>query len=180
MNFKKDKLITEHLILRKLKLEDAEPMFLNWDSDPEVAKYTFWVAHNSVEETKKLVNKWLEDENESKTIRFVITVKGSDEPIGAIDIVCYHNNLPEVGYALSRKCWSKGYMSEVCKAFVDYLFELGYAKILIRSDVRNIGSRKVIEKCGFKFTHEEFIEHRSEVRPESVTVNWYEINRPTA
>jgi RimJ/RimL family protein N-acetyltransferase len=30
MNFKKDKLITERLILRKLKLEDAEPMFLNW------------------------------------------------------------------------------------------------------------------------------------------------------
>ena len=60
---------------------------------------------------------------------------------------------------------------------VNYLFELGYPKVLIRADVRNIGSLKVIEKCGFKFTHKEFIEHRSDVRPESVTVNWYEINK---
>ena len=177
MNFKKDKLITERLILRKLKLEDAESMFLNWDSDPEVAKYTLWVAHESVEVTKDLVNKWLEDEKDPKTIRFVITLKGNDEPIGAIDVVHYYNGLPEIGYALSRKHWSKGYMSEACKVFINYLFELGYPKIFIRSDTRNIGSIKVIEKCGFKYTHQEFIEHRSEARPESVTVNWYEITK---
>lgn len=92
-------------------------------------------------------------------------------------MVHYHNNLPEIGYALSRKHWNKGYMSEVCKAFVNYLFELGYSKVLIRTDTRNFGSIKVIEKCGFKYTHQEFIEHRSEARSESVTVNWYEITK---
>ena len=173
----KEKLITEHLILRKLKKEDAEPMFRNWDSDPEVAKYTLWVAHENVEVTKKLVDSWIEDENNGKAIRFVITLKGDDEPIGAIDVVNMHDNVPEVGYCLSRKCWGKGYMTEACKAFVEYLYELGYKKILIRADIRNVGSNKVIEKCGFKFTHQEFIEHRSSVRPESVTVNWYELIR---
>ena len=64
-----------------------------------------------------------------------------------------------------------------CNAFTNYLFELGYPKVLIRADVRNIGSNRVIEKCGFTFTHKEFIEHKSSVRPESVTVNWYEIKR---
>ncbi len=43
--------------------------------------------------------------------------------------------------------------------------------------VKNVASRKVIEKCVFKFTDEEFIEHRSKVRPESVIINWYEITR---
>ena len=68
-------------------------------------------------------------------------------------------------------------MTEACKVFVNYLFELGHHKVLIRADERNIGSNKVIEKCGFVFTHKEFIEHRSEFRPESATVNWYEINK---
>lgn len=172
---KKDKLITERLVLRKLTKDDAEPMFRNWDSDPEVAKYTLWVAHNNVEVTQRLVDTWLEEEKTTNVVRFVITEKGSDEPIGSIDTVKFIDNLPEVGYCLSRKCWAKGYMTEACKAFVNYLFELGYPKVLIRADVRNIGSIKVIEKCGFSFTHEEKIEHRSKARPESAVVKWFEI-----
>lgn len=172
---KKEKLITDRLILRRLKKEDAEPMFRNWDSDPEVAKYTLWVAHENVEVTKKLVDTWLEEEKDGKIQRFVITLKGNDEPIGAIDTVNFRDDIPEVGFCLSRKYWNKGFMTEACKAFVNYLFELGYPKVLIRADVRNVGSNKVIEKCGFTFTHKEFIEHRSEVRPESVEVNWYEL-----
>ena len=177
MNFKKDKIVTERLVLRKLKREDAEPMFRNWDNDPEVAKYTLWVAHESVETTKKLVEMWLEEDKNEKTERFVITLMGNDEPIGSIDIVSFHQGLPEVGFCLSRAHWNKGYMTEACNAFTNYLFELGYPKVLIRADVRNIGSNRVIEKCGFTFTHKEFIEHKSSVRPESVTVNWYEIKR---
>ena len=171
----KDKLETQRLVLRKLKKEDAELMFRNWGSDPEVAKYTLWVAHENVEVTKRLVEGWLYEEKDGKTIRFVLTLKGSDEPIGSIDTVNFRDDIPEVGFCLSRKHWNKGYMSEACSAFCNYLFELGYPKILIRADVRNIGSNKVIQKCGFKFTHKERIKHRSDVRPESVVVNWYEL-----
>ena len=177
MLHEKDRLITDRLILRKLRKDDAFAMFKNWDSDPEVAKYTLWVAHESVETTKQLVDMWLEEEKDGKIVRFVITEKGSDEPIGAIDTVKFINDVPEIGYCLSRKHWNKGYMSEACKTFVNYLFELGYNKIFIRADVRNTPSLKVIENCGFKFRHEEFIEHRSIFRPESVTVRCYEINK---
>ena len=64
----KDIIFTERLKLRKLRKDDAEAMFLNWDSDPEVAKYTLWVAHESVEVTKRLVDSWLEQEKDGKTI----------------------------------------------------------------------------------------------------------------
>lgn len=177
MNNKKETLITDRLVLRKLRKDDAEAMFRNWDSDPEVAKYTLWVAHENVDVTKKLVDSWLIEEKGGKIIRFIITLKGSNEPIGAIDTVNFRDDIPEIGYCLSRKCWGKGYMSEACKAFINYLFELGYPKIRIRADERNIGSLKVIEKCGFKFTNIERIEHCSLVRPESVVVRWYELNK---
>ncbi|MCR5079293.1 MAG: GNAT family N-acetyltransferase, partial [Bacilli bacterium] len=48
-------LITERLILRKLKQEDAEAIFHNWASDPEVARYVTWPAHTSIETTNALV-----------------------------------------------------------------------------------------------------------------------------
>ena len=64
-------------------------------------------------------------------------------------------------------------MSEVCKAFISFLFGLGFKKILIRADERNLASNRVIEKCGFIFTHKEKIE--DEIKP--VTVNWYEITK---
>ena len=174
MNTKKT-LTTERLVLRKLKREDAEAMFRNWCSDPEVAKYTLWVAHESVETTIQLVDMWLKEENDEKTVRFVITLKGNDEPIGAIDVVHYHDDVPEIGYCLSRKHWNKGYMTEACKALVDYLFELGYPKVLIRADVDNIGSNKVIEKCGFKLTHKQTEEKRSGNSTQTVEVNCYEL-----
>ena len=37
------------------KKEDALPMLKNWDNNPEVAKYTLWVEHENVKETKKLI-----------------------------------------------------------------------------------------------------------------------------
>lgn len=43
---------TERLILRPLSLADADVIFTNWTSDPEVAKYTIWNVHQSVEDTK--------------------------------------------------------------------------------------------------------------------------------
>ena len=174
----KEQLITERLILRKLRKEDAEPMFYNWCNDPEVAKYTLWVEHQDVETTKQLVDMWLEEERTTNVVRFMITLKDSGTLIGSIDTVDFINGVPEIGYCLSRQYWNRGYMTEACQAFINYLIELGYSKIVIRADVRNISSNRVIEKCGFKYTHQEFFEHRSPARyDESVTVNWYELEK---
>ena len=40
---------TPRLALRRFTLEDAQPMFDNWASDPEVTKYLSWPTHDSVE-----------------------------------------------------------------------------------------------------------------------------------
>ena len=175
MSLLKNRIETERLVLRKLRKDDAFAMFKNWDNDPEVAKYTLWVAHDSVEVTQKLVDSWLLEEEKGKIVRFVITEKGSDEPIGSIDTVRFTEGVPEIGYCLSRKHWGKGYMSEALRAFVNYLFELGYKQIFIQADVRNIASLKVIEKCGFSFIEERLIKHRSPDRPESITVRCYKL-----
>ena len=166
---------TERLLLRKPKIEDVKPMFNNWASDPEVTKYLTWPAHENIEVTKRVVDCWLKEEKDPKTIRFVITLKDNSEPIGSIDVVGYIEDNPEIGYCLSRKYWNHGLMTEACKAFVKYIFSKGFNKVLIKAVVENIGSNRVIEKCGFKFTHKEYREHQSAFKAEPVTINCYEL-----
>ena len=54
---------TERLILRPLRLADAEEVFANWASDPEVAKFMTWSTHPNVEVTKG----WLADVEQNST-----------------------------------------------------------------------------------------------------------------
>ena len=170
-----DELISERLILRKIVREDVPSIFNNWASDPEVTKFLTWPTHDSIEKTNKIMDFWMKDYQDPKTIRYGIVLKESNELIGMIDIVGYVNDNPEIGYCLSRKYWNKGYMTEALKALVEYLFSLGFTKVVIEADVNNIGSNRVIEKCGFSFTHQEYKEHCSRFKEEPVTVNWYEI-----
>ena len=46
---------TRRLVLRRFTLSDAEPMYRNWASDPEVTRYLLWPAHESEEETKGIL-----------------------------------------------------------------------------------------------------------------------------
>ena len=148
----KNTLVTERLILRHFREGDAEAMFLNWASDPEVTKYVTWNTHPNVEVTKSIVNIWVSEYENPYTVRFAITIKATGELIGSIDVVHIVDGVPEIGYCSSRKHWNKGYMTEACTAMIDYLFELGYKELFIEAMVDNIGSNRVIQKCGFVFT----------------------------
>ena len=169
-------LFTKRLILRRLTNEDANSIYNNWANDPEVTKYMTWNAHKSIEDTKQILAIWLKEYKEPKTIRYGIVRKENNELIGAIDVVGYIDNSPVIGYCLSRKYWNQGYMTEACKALVDYLLAIGYKSILIEADERNVGSNRVIEKVGFKFIHKE-TKKCSAIKSEIITTNWYRIDK---
>lgn len=51
---------TPRLILRRARMEDAQPMFDNWASDPEVTKFLTWPAHSNLDVTKTVLQRWLD------------------------------------------------------------------------------------------------------------------------
>jgi ribosomal-protein-alanine N-acetyltransferase len=59
------------------------------------------------------------------------------------------------------------------------LFEHGFNKIVIKAMVENIGSNRVIEKCGFTYIGEQVICPRSCFKPDSVTVKCYILEKDT-
>ena len=176
-DYEKGTLVTERLILRHIRKDYTEQVFNNWANDPEVTKYMTWNAHESIETTKQIMKHWLEEEGKPETHRFVISLKTTGELIGMIDVVDVQDSQAEIGYCSGRKYWGNGYMTEACKAFMQYLFDIGYQTLVIGADERNIGSNRVIEKCGFTFTHKETRDPISEFKPGSCVVNCYEIER---
>ena len=163
---------TERLILRKLKEDDADSIFNNWAKDKEVTTYLTWPPHKSVEITKKLLNMWLEAYNDPKTHRFGIVYKDHNKLIGMIDVVNYIEDCPEIGYVLSRDYWNKGIMTEACNKMIDYLFDQGFNTVYIKAYKDNIGSNKVIQKCGLNYYAEETLP-----QDQNILVNCYKINK---
>ena len=43
---------TKRLVLRPLSLDDAQAMYDNWASDPQVTRFMNWSTHESIEVTR--------------------------------------------------------------------------------------------------------------------------------
>ena len=62
----------------------------------------------------------------------------------------------EIGYGLHPDHWGQGYITEAAELICEYLFQ-GYPieKITAYADLDNIGSQRVLAKCGFQNAGEE-------------------------
>ena len=145
---------TERLILRRLRIEDAEKAYLNWCSSDNVSKYVTWNKHKDVEETKELFNIWSKEYEKNDTFRWIVEVKENHEVIGTIDVVKKDTKamVAEIGYCYSEKYWNKGYATEALIAILKYCFiDIGFELVYARHMSLNPASGKVMEKAGLKY-----------------------------
>ncbi|MCK4449432.1 MAG: GNAT family N-acetyltransferase [Anaerolineae bacterium] len=144
---------TERLLLRKMILSDAEDLF-EYASDPEVAKYTTWQAHESIEDTKCFLNSVMDQHKNRHVAPWGVIHKGDKKLIGTCGFVYWdlHNSRAEIAYALSRKYWRKGYMTEAVREVTTFGFRtMELNRIEARCKTENIASARVMEKAGMKF-----------------------------
>ncbi len=143
-------LTTERLILRRFKEGDAPQMFKHWANDIRVAKYLSWEPHKTVEDTEKVIEKWMKRSENIDRYDWAIELDGS--LIGGINIIGFseRDEWCELGYCLGYDYWNQGYMTEAVGAVTDYLFsKIRFHRIVIRNATVNPASGKVAEKCGF-------------------------------
>ena len=166
---------TQRLILRPFCEEDAEDMFYGWASDEEVTKYLTWNTHENIETTKYVLDLWIKEYEQPERLNFAIVLKSENKLIGGIDVVGYDNGIPVIGYNLAKKYWNKGYMTEACRCVLNYLFSQGHEEVKIDAFVENIGSNRVIKKCGgiLVKTEEEFFP----LKNQTALVNRYVIKK---
>lgn len=144
---------TERLILRRFKPSDAEYMFKNWATDSEVNKFLSWNSHKDLNETKRIVDSWVNNYVNNNCYNWAIELKNIGEIIGQISLVGLNEKYCscEVGYNVGRLVWGKGIMTESLKAVIRYLFcETGMNRIEAKYNTLNQASGRVMQKSGMK------------------------------
>jgi len=146
------RLETERLILRPFVSSDAQAMFDNWASDPEVTKFLTWPTHTDVDVTRRIIDLWAKvGECDPSSYNWCIALRDTDEPIGSIAVVAQDEftSTLEIGYCLSRRFWGQGLVPEAARAVLNLLLNVvGASVVTAKHDLNNPNSGRVMQKCG--------------------------------
>ena len=145
---------TERLILRPWQESDVED-FNEYASVDGVGQRCGWLPHQSIAESRMILKQFME---EKKT--FALQLKESGKVIGSIGLEMRDEELDipkklmgrEIGYVLNRDYWGRGLMPEAVKAVIGHCFEKeGFDWLTCGHFLWNDQSRRVVEKCGFRY-----------------------------
>ena len=142
---------TQRLILRRAAVEDAQAMFDNWASDPEVVQYLTWPVHTSPETTRQVLQSWVSGYGQDNFYQWLIVPKEVGQPVGSISGMNPNDQLSsvEVAYCVGQPWWHQGIMTEALQGVLRYLFETcDFHRITAKHDTNNPHSGGVMKKCG--------------------------------
>lgn len=145
---------TERLILRRFKYTDNEAMRKYWISDEKIQSLYSEPVYCTEEDVNGLLDKYISSYEKKDYYRWAVIEKNSSECIGQIAyfLVDSKNNFAEIEYCIGSDFQCKGYATEAAKAVISYGFDkINLHKVQICTKTINIASRRVIEKCGFKY-----------------------------
>lgn len=142
---------TERIIVRPYTKNDLHHFFrLNGDED--IMRYIR--PAQTLEQTKEFLKRIVNDyELWPGMGRWAMFRKDDQEFIGSFAIIPIENSDKlQLGYALVKTDWGKGYASESVKGGLQYAFgKLGLTEIAGITYPENISSQKVLLKNGFVF-----------------------------
>lgn len=139
---------TEHLMLRKPRMDDAAILFSAYMQDAKVTRYTTWRPHDRLQQAEDFIRDCIFAWDHETRFPCVITLKEQDEPFGMID---FHIRGCTVGlgYVIAHSHQRKGYATEATRAIIDWAFQQPTLyRVNASTDVENIASQRVMEKAG--------------------------------
>lgn len=146
------KLYTPRLVLRPPLASDAKDFFV-YASDPKVARFVLWDAHQNISQSRRALSALLAASREEGLHTLAIALKDGGRMVGTIGLVHRdrENQGAEVGFSLAQDCWGQGLMSEALSAYLGFCFmELKLQRVEALHDSLNPASGRVMEKCGMK------------------------------
>ena len=140
---------TSRLRLRPPVAADAAAIFDAYTQDAEVARYTSWSPHRSLDETRNFLEQYCEAGRKAGTVfSWLMTISEGGDAAGMIDFrltACR----AEVGYVLARRYWGRGLMTEAADTVVEWVMaQPEIHRVWATVDLENVASQRVLEKVG--------------------------------
>jgi len=144
---------TERLLLRPWENDDAQDLF-EYAKDPDVGPAAGWPAHQSVRESRDAIRNVLNGKE-----AYAVCLKTDGKAIGAIELKLNgHTDMTgrddecEMGYWIAKMFWGRGMIPEAVRELLRHAFEdIGMTKVWAGYYEGNIKSKRVQEKCGFRY-----------------------------
>jgi ribosomal-protein-alanine N-acetyltransferase len=147
------KLQTARLVLRFLRMEDADFIFKEW-SDPAV---TYYMRDEeplkSREQAKEFLSPLQTPEEIPNSKWWGIELKADGRLIGTCGYFRWdkQHHRAEIGYDLCPDVWGQGLMPEALQALIRYGFEeMDLNRIEATTHTENLRSGRVLTKLGFQ------------------------------
>lgn len=139
---------SERLLMRRAEEKDAESLYSGYLNQEEFLYYAN-KEKKSLEDTIEMLKVKKELYQSKEYYDWVITLKGSDKVIGAINLkVNTNNNSVEFNYAIDSRYVCNGYMTEALNEVKKFcLNNLNVVRFQGGCCMENIASRRVMEKC---------------------------------
>lgn len=149
------KLETERIVVRDPVMDDLE-LHHKLLSDEKVMYYLPDIKTHSFEESKEnFLSSIADTKSEQRTFYFFkIIDKKNLEHIGDIGYTVTNfspvGKFVHLGYFIHERFWGKGYVTEALKEVIRFAFEENNVyRITTGCLSENIGSERVMQKCGF-------------------------------
>ena len=146
---------TARLLRRPWEESDIHD-FYDYASVPGVGEMAGWPHHDNIDISRQVLRSFIDGKNV-----FAIVYKGNGRVIGSLGLHPLRDEveselkalrIKELGYALSKDYWGMGLMPEAVKAVILFCFEnYKLDAIAVSHFVQNEQSKRVIQKCGFKY-----------------------------
>lgn len=175
-----NRLETKRLVLRRWTLDDAEDCF-KYSKDERVAGPSGWKAHESVEESRDVIEKYYFEPEV-----YAVCLK-SDPKLRAIGSICitFKKYSPivelteddgEIGYWIGVEHWGNGYATEAAKRIAKHAFQdLKLKKLWGRHYVSNPKSGHILKKLGLEHMYDK--EEKDELTGKMEMSSFYCIER---
>lgn len=143
---------TERLRVREYLNADLAAIH-DYAQHAEVVQYQNW-GPNQWADTEEFLQKVMSwpSQNPRMSYGFCIASKETNQAMGGCGIYLNKEEPTEakIGYIMNPKFWNRGYTTEVVLELGKYAQEeLKLQRVLATCDVRNMASRRVLEKSGF-------------------------------
>ena len=141
---------TERLILRTPRAEDAPAIFEAFASDPEVTRFLKWRPHRTLADAQRAMASRLEGLETGEELSWLLSLRGDGSVLGILS-VWPGEGKAEIGFALGRRFWGQGLMTEAVRSVVAWMFEpASVAHVWATCDLENLASARVLEKAGLQ------------------------------
>ena len=150
---------TSRLLLRTFTEDDAALIY-ELNLDPDVIRYTHDPIRDRAHASEILERVIIPQYALYDHGRWAVHKRSNLEFLGWCGLK-YRAELNEIdlGYRFKKEGWGKGYATEAAWASIQYGFEkIGLQRIVARAEIDNIGSWKVLEKCGMTYIGDEEVD----------------------